>query len=111
MQRHSCKAWLHVPHSGFGVQWKVWGAGQIGSDLCLVKDTEDLSGGSPEIQRFIRKLLPESKCTCEHGTHKDLTSMKYKGHQIEGQRSQRLAWAWTVGASTGLGAAEWMGQS
>lgn len=61
MQRHFCKAWRPVPHSGFGVQWKVWDGGQVGSDLCLVKDMEDLFRGSPGIQRFIRKLLAESK--------------------------------------------------
>lgn len=60
-KQNFCKAWLRVPHPGFGVQRKVRDAGQVGSDLCLVKDKEDLSGGSPEIQGFIRKLLAEFK--------------------------------------------------
>lgn len=33
LQRCFCQAWLGVPHSGFGLQWKVWDAAQVGSDL------------------------------------------------------------------------------
>lgn len=35
MQRHFCKAWLPVPHSGFGVQWKFGMVARLGQ-ICVL---------------------------------------------------------------------------